>query len=154
MHQCSLMSLSTAASTATVAKRATANDDDPDDGNRNNVVILHNTVILNHIMEDLQSDIEEQLKYWGKKKGEGNADWTNMHFTHCLTISDTVDVGMDCSMDYWLVSNAPRHLRCHHCYHRGWTFRCRWVAAGVVAIGSLCYTTFATCSCQNHTIYC
>ncbi len=68
------MSLSTAASTATIAKRATANDNDPDpdDGNRNNVVIPHNTVILNNTMEDSQSDIEKQLKYWGKKEGEGN----------------------------------------------------------------------------------
>jgi hypothetical protein len=73
MHQCSLMSLSTAASAATIAKRATANDDDPDDGDRNNVVIPHNTVILNDMMEDSQSDIEKQLKYWGKKEGEGNA---------------------------------------------------------------------------------
>jgi hypothetical protein len=73
MHQCSLMSLSTAASAAYVAKCATANDDDPDDGDRNNVVIPHNTVILNNMMEDLQSDIGKQLKYWGKKEGEGNA---------------------------------------------------------------------------------
>jgi hypothetical protein len=67
MHQCLLMSLSTAASTATVAKRVTKNDDNPDDGNRSNVVIPYNTVILNNMMEDLQSDIEKQLKYWGKK---------------------------------------------------------------------------------------
>jgi hypothetical protein len=67
------MSLSTAASAATIAKPVTVNDDDPDDGDRNNVVILHNTVILNDMMEDLQSDIEKQLKYWGKKEGEGNA---------------------------------------------------------------------------------
>jgi hypothetical protein len=72
MHQCSLMSLSTAASAATVAKRATANDNDPDDGDRNNVVIPHNTVILNDMMKDSQSDIEKQLKYWGKKEGEGD----------------------------------------------------------------------------------
>jgi hypothetical protein len=65
------MLLSTAASAATVKKCATANDDDPDDGDRNNVVIPHNTVILNNMMEDLQSDIEKQLKYWGKKEGEG-----------------------------------------------------------------------------------
>jgi hypothetical protein len=51
MHQCSLMSLSTAASAATVAKRVTANDKDTDDGNRNNVVIPHNTVKLNNMME-------------------------------------------------------------------------------------------------------
>jgi hypothetical protein len=63
----------TAASAATVAKCATANDGDPDDGDRNNVVIPHNTVKLNDMMEDLQSDIEKQLKYWGKKEGEGNA---------------------------------------------------------------------------------
>jgi hypothetical protein len=73
MHQCLLMLLSTAASAATVAKRATANDNDPDDGDRNNVVIPHNTVILNNMMEDSQSDIENQLKYWGKKEGERNA---------------------------------------------------------------------------------
>jgi hypothetical protein len=72
MHQCLLMSLSTAASAATVAKRATVNDNDPDDGDRNNVVIPHNTVILNNMMEDPQSDIEKQLKYCGKKEGEGN----------------------------------------------------------------------------------
>ncbi len=45
------MSLSTAASAATVAKRVTANDKDTDDGNRNNVVIPHNTVKLNNMME-------------------------------------------------------------------------------------------------------
>jgi hypothetical protein len=73
MHQCSLMSLSTAASTATVAKRATVNDNDPDDGDRNNVGIPYNTVILNVMMEDSQSDIGKQLKYWGKKEEEGNA---------------------------------------------------------------------------------
>ncbi len=37
------------------------------------MVISHNTVILNDMMEDSQSDIEKQLKYWGKKEGEGNA---------------------------------------------------------------------------------
>jgi hypothetical protein len=65
------MSLSTAASAATVAKCAIMNDNNSDDGNRNNVVIPQNTEILINMMEDPQSNIEKQLKYWGKIKGRG-----------------------------------------------------------------------------------
>jgi Ca2+-binding EF-hand superfamily protein len=37
------------------------------------LVIPHNTVILNNMMEVSPSDIAKQLKHWSKKEGEGNA---------------------------------------------------------------------------------
>ncbi len=70
------------------------------------MVIPHNTVILNDMMEVSPSDIPKQLKHWSKKEGEGNAVLDAYAFHALLAISDT-DVGMDCLMNYWLMLSAP-----------------------------------------------
>jgi hypothetical protein len=64
-------SMMSSSSIAAAAARCATTNDENDDRDNGDVVISHNAVVLNDMMEDSLLDIEKQLRYWGKR-GRGS----------------------------------------------------------------------------------